>query len=534
MPRPGEGVNMPEAGNLADRVEAAADRATRGSVSLIRYAPGAVLLAILVADSNRHTDPDLWGHIRFGQLFVTHPHLVSRDTYSYSATGARFFDHEWLGEAVMAISYNAAGVIGLKLWKFFSTAVTLLLVADAEASTGASPSIQLPVLLIASVGLILQAQFRPQIFTLACFSALLALLARESYGRNARLWLVVPLMALWANLHGGFFIGIAAMLIYAGAIMAGDFFTERGLERGGRLILMTAGGSLATLLNPYGIGLWKTVFRALKDPYTRSVVKDWQPLWFAMHEQWRTNPSGLLLYAFVIGMVIALALGCMKYPPSRQDLPLIAIAALMAIAAWISVRNLALAALAASPPLCRRVSAAISGPPGREASARPWSLASQFAALGISAVLAHSGGLLSSRLATDRAYPAGALAFMRTHHLSGNVLAEFGWGEYLIWHAAPADKIFIDGRYDTVYPLKVIDDYLRFFFDEPGADAVLDSYPHNFILIGPGTPARHVVERRADWRMIYKDDNSLLYERSSRARRHSDLPAGIAPRDGFP
>src|SRR5437016_262903 len=61
---------------------------------------------------------------------------------------------------------------------------------------------------------------------------------------------------------------------------------------------------------------------------------------------------------------------------------------------------------------------------------------------------------------------------------------EFGWGEYLIWHAVPADKVFFDGRYDTVYPFKLIRDYLEFYFNEPGAAAVLDSYPHDFVLIG--------------------------------------------------
>ena len=70
------------------------ERAARGSLdapltrnSLLRYSPAVVLLAILIADSNRHTDPDLWGHIRFGQAFIANRHLIDRDPYSYSAAG---------------------------------------------------------------------------------------------------------------------------------------------------------------------------------------------------------------------------------------------------------------------------------------------------------------------------------------------------------------------------------------------------------------------------------------------------------------
>jgi hypothetical protein len=105
-----------------------------------------VLIAILLADSNRHTDPDLWGHLRFGQAFIAGRRLLHRDIYSYSAAGYRWRDHEWLAEVVMAFVYNAAGVIGLKLWKFTCTAAALLFVADTEALTGASPTIQLVIL----------------------------------------------------------------------------------------------------------------------------------------------------------------------------------------------------------------------------------------------------------------------------------------------------------------------------------------------------------------------------------------------------
>ena len=83
--------------------------------SLVRYAPAAVLIAVLLADSNRHTDPDLWGHLRFGQAFIAGRHLLHRDTYSYSAAGHRWRDHEWLAEVVMAFVYNAAGVAGLEV-----------------------------------------------------------------------------------------------------------------------------------------------------------------------------------------------------------------------------------------------------------------------------------------------------------------------------------------------------------------------------------------------------------------------------------
>ncbi len=38
--------------------------------------------------------------------------------------------------------------------------------------------------------------------------------------------------------------------------------------------------------------------------------------------------------------------------------------------------------------------------------------------------------------------------------------------------------------YDTVYPLRVIKDYITFHFDLPGAAEVLHSYPHDSSIVG--------------------------------------------------
>jgi len=506
------------------------------TVPLMRYAPAAVLIAILLPDSNRSTDPDLWGHLRFGEVFIAARHLLHHDTYSYSAAGHRWRDHEWLAEVVMALVYDAAGVVGLKLWKFACTAAAMLFVADSEASTGAPPAVQLTVLFAAACGFVLQAQLRPQMFSLVLFGALLALLARDTYRRDARLWLTLPLMALWANLHGGFFIGLAALALYSVVAFSQDVAAHAGWRRGAGLMVLTAASAASTLVNPYGGGIWGTVTHALANPYTRNVIRDWQPFWWAMLAQWHSAPSGVVFYVAVIAMVGALATA-MAAAPSADDLPLIAVAAMMVLAAFVSVRNMALAAMALGAPLAHRLAMQRAKRAGEIALAMSWRPAAHVAAFMLAAAMAFGGGLFSSRLALDRAYPAGALAFMKSRGLHGNVMGEFGWGEYLIWHAAAVgDRVFIDGRYDTVYPFKVIGEYLEFYFDQPGANRVLDSYPHDFVLIGSAAPARHLMARRADWKLIYRDADSLLYARAGApAAEPPGLPVTAAvPAGQFP
>jgi hypothetical protein len=524
-------MEMPEA--VLDRrgEEVATQPAAR---SLLRYSPAAVLIAALIADSNRHTDPDLWGHLRFGQDFIAARHLLRHDSYSYSAPGHPWRDHEWLAEVVMTLVYSAAGVVGLKLWKFACTALTVVFIANTEAETGAPPTLQLAVLLTAALGLVLQAQFRPQMFTFVMLAGLLALLARDNYRRDAPLWLAVPMMALWANLHGGFFIGIATLALYSGVATLCDLAEGAGWRRGVRLGALTATAAAATLFNAYGTGMWETVAHALRNPYTRNAVTDWHPLAYAMDVQWHSARSGIVLYFAVIGMALTLGAAFVA-EPCGGDLPLVAVAAMMAAAAFVSVRNLALAAIAVSGPLARHLTLALQRwrTRARAPAPRP---ANQWVILALCAGLAIQGGLFSPRLAPDQAYPSGALAFMHAHGLHGNVLADFGWGEYLIWHAAPPDRVFIDGRYDTVYPLGVIRDYLEFYFDLPGASATLGAYPHDFVIIGPRAPAERLMARRADWKLLYRDGAALLYGRANGLAAHiPGLPVkGAAPPPRFP
>jgi hypothetical protein len=190
------------------------------ALNLFRYAPALVLLLIVLADAHQLTDPDLWGHVRFGQATLAAGHLTNRDPYSYSAFGLPWFNHEWLTELLMGWLYNSFGVAGLKLWKFACTAATIVLLADALAATGASASLQMNLLLIAALAIMPQMQFRPQLFSFTLMAAIIALLARHTYRGRAPLWLAIPIMTLWANLHGGFIMGLAALFIYAAASTA--------------------------------------------------------------------------------------------------------------------------------------------------------------------------------------------------------------------------------------------------------------------------------------------------------------------------
>ena len=193
--------------------------------SLLSYAPAVVLLAAVLTDGIQHGGNDLWMHIRFGQNVLDHRELLRHDIYSYSAPGASWLNHEWLADVVMAWCYDQAGVIGLKLMKFGCAAAIAILIAAGVGETDAAYPIQVGTLLAVALAIMLQVQFRPQIFDYILLAALLLILNREVRDRHARIWPAVPVMALWANLHGAFVTGGAVLAMYTCGAGAQDLLT---------------------------------------------------------------------------------------------------------------------------------------------------------------------------------------------------------------------------------------------------------------------------------------------------------------------
>ncbi len=509
----------------------------RASMSLFQYSPGLILISIAIADSIRLPDPDLWGHVRFGQAVLSRYHLVLHDPYSYSVAGHYWNNHEWLTDVLMAAIFNHAGVFGLILLKLACTSVVIVALAAALAETGSSTLIQFGVLIESAVVLKPQLQFRPQSFTFALLAVLIYLLTRDAYRRTGRLWLAIPLLALWANLHGGFIMGIAALGTYSVVSGLQDVMARRGYQRAIGLAAIAGAAILATLATPYGFATWEGVGHALRNPYTRAVIEEWQPLASAAMAHWRQHR--LLISNYDIGIVMIAATG-ISWALSIEtvDLPLFAIAVLMAIAAFISTRNLPIAMIALAAPLARHLPRAWRSMVSTKESAKPQrsSLINQTVLIALSIVIFVQSGLFSRSLTSPDPYPASACQFMKQHQLQGNILGNFEWGDYLIWNTAPESKVFIDGRYDTVFPFEIILKFVLFNFNLRGGDSILKDFPNDFVLIKPGSRSRKLMDARADWKLIYEDAASRLYARGdSAAARIAGVPVtGIAQLGRFP
>ena len=388
------------------------------------------------------------------------------------------------------------------------------------------------ILIAASIAIAPQMQFRPQLFSFAMTAGLLAILTKYTYRGEAPLLALIPMFGFWANLHGEFFIGLAALATFSGVRMITDLRGGRGPKVGARFFAILAASTAVTLLTPYGFGTWRAVWHALTDPHTRQVIDDWQPLTRWLIAMWHKNHAGVIPGLVAIALFLALGVSLMLNP-RRGDSAIVAVALLMIAAALIAMRNVPLAVIATAMALAQHSSSFFGMTQSHRASQT-----GQIFIAAMAAILLIGTGLFSPMLRAGSFKPAGAIAFMQAHRLSGNVMSDFAWGEYLIWHMAPASKVFIDGRYDTVYPANVIDDYLAFQSGQPSAKDVLRKFPHDFIVLSRGDEsALAVVGAAPEWKSIYRDGGSILFARadSEAAKipasrcRHSEYAAELLP-----
>ena len=74
---------------------AAANQLPRGaetrpvSYSMLRHSPAFVVMVIAIADALQLADPDMWSHLRAGQIILNTRHLILYEPFSYTAFACR-------------------------------------------------------------------------------------------------------------------------------------------------------------------------------------------------------------------------------------------------------------------------------------------------------------------------------------------------------------------------------------------------------------------------------------------------------------
>ena len=393
-----------------------------------------VLTAVLVAATaiallGTTADPDLWGHVRFGQDILASHDLPATDSYSFT-TDRPWINHEWLAEVSMALAFNVGGAGGLNLLRLLAIGVTLVLVwfhlEDVD------DLLRLQLVAVAGAGMLLRVHpFRPQVFSVFLFALMLWLITRAERRDSMTPLIAVPLIMIpWVNLHGGWIVGIGTLGFW---IATRFVFTRPSSRRVAQLALVGVAACLATVVNPYGLDMWR--FLADTVRVERPMISDWQPT-FALPVGFAALwliPAGVAVVAVMRGR-------------DRIDWMNAALVACLGVAALRVSRLDAFFALATVfflGPLLSRPPVAVTGNSMPTASGRGWHLT----LVAVLVIIVATAVWQLPRIKVGPGSPEpDAAQYLRDQRLEGRMLTWFDWGEYAIWHLSPRIRVSIDGR----------------------------------------------------------------------------------------
>jgi hypothetical protein len=488
------------------------------------------LVCVLFLSALTVADPDLWGHTLYGLRAIDLGVLTERsDPFSYTVPGGRWINHEWASEYEFGIAWRLLGNFGLILWRNALVAGVLLFVLAAIRRVGAGLATATLLLVIGAECLSDFVVFaRPQVTTFFCFAAYLFILQNwwQQTGSDStaadqspsRCLFAIPLiMAAWVNHHGGFLAGVGVLGIYCIGALLRAFADSATIPAAHQMVVASLLTLAATFVNPYGWNLHAMLWEHL---WTTQLVREWRPVWSVGPSPVLAVPFGIAAFAFVfsrrrslIDFVVLLVIGWQAVSHLRH-------VALLCIAVMVLLPAQVEDALQRLFPLLRQRWSGLENLWKQRLSVAAVSVFLVGLQVQTSLDLWKHGVAPWQIAVENRSYvpgmPTRALVVMQQLGVNGNLITDYGWGQFVIWHSFPESRVAFDGRYRTVYPAEIeqkLIDFQKAGDELPRVCPLIDDFPTEIALLPVTAGTTRYLDTRADWVSVYRDDQAALFLR---------------------
>lgn len=456
-------------------------------------------------------DADFWFHLKTGQYVFTTGALPRMELWSFTHYGIPWTAHGWLSGVLF---YGVWSVAGLKPLIFIFALLTAIAFWIAFKRTNAHPFFAGTAILLAVWTSLPNIGVRPRVFTILFASIFLALLGRFARGVNERwIWLLLPMMTLWANLHGGFFIGLALVGITAVGMVV-DYWAgvlEEPVSfrlRLRQLAILFVGCVLAVLVNPFGVKLYTTPLAVLRSPIFQDLVIDW------------LSPNFHLSTARPLLLLIVLTIAVLALAPRRPKPSEVLLFLATLYATLKTQRNAVVFSLVAAPLFANYFQLWLDatsfgkrfGVMREDRNPRVARLVTLVLLLPlIPFAVKLKATVYSNPSQRSLRVPVKAVEYLKQNGVSGNIFtAPNVWGAYVIW-AAPNNPVYIDGR--DVYPDTFVKEFVDILFGRIDWHGPFDQRGVKIAMIEPNTMlARQLAESEA-WEKLYEDEMSVVFKR---------------------
>jgi hypothetical protein len=454
----------------------------------------AILLPALAALIANLSSVDLAYHLRAGGDILDGHGIPTVDTWTFTAMGQPWLDQQWGAQVVLAAVYRLAGWTGLVLLRSFLVGALFALVLQFCRSRGAdlrrAAWLSLAAFVVSAVALAL----RPQLFGMVLLALVLVLLAERRRHPRA-VWAIPVIVAVWANLHGSFFLG---PLVVGLAWLEDVAEKDPGARRTFAVAVVSA---LASLVNPFGPQVWLYAAGLSTNAEVTARITEWQPTTL------RTVP-GILFFASALAVAVLLARRGVRISwPMLAWLGVffvIGAYAIRGVAWWPLGATFAVAALVARPEPIERPLAAI---------AARLNVAIVVAIVIVGVVLLPvwrpmDPGLQAPSGVVGNA-PPGITGALREQATDGDRLFNpQPWGSWFEF-SFPKVLVALDSRIE-VFPPQVWDDYETVTQGRDGWQQILERWGVTLAVVPNGDDAFHARLTSAGWTELFADADGWL------------------------
>jgi hypothetical protein len=463
------------------------------------------------------TDPGLGWHLKTGEYILSTWSVPGRDLFSFTRPDAPWVTYEWLFQA-LAAGLTAIG--GLPLLSAVSALVYGLLsvfLYRQMVRQNSNAALAALFAILAAILLAAHAHARPHILTYLFFLVLAGCLDRYRRGELAagRLVWFVPLTLLWANLHGGFVVGLVLVGLYFAGELVEGLASPAGPDTGklGTYGLLGLAMTAGSLLNPAGWNLHFSILEYLSSD-SLALMTEYQSPDFGA-----PTPAVALFEAMILGLVLLLAF-------RRRSL---AVTECLLLAFFLyeslgAVRHMLLFALIAVPILARELTAVVAvhlprlaeigaGVGRRQAVLRSDPVFLPAIAVAFVAAALFAPGLFRADF-DDIYLGRGAGEFIEANGDElGRMFNSSELGGALVYRFWPERKVFGDDRNDFYGDEFVIGEYFRILSARPDWQEVLGRYEVDSAIVLTGEVAGTLLRTSSDWELAYSDDRNEIFRR---------------------
>jgi len=477
-------------------------------------------IVIILSLRSEISPPDLGHFIKSGEVMIESGAILRHDVFTHTYNGFQYVNSGWLAQVFFALCERMGG------FELFILLATVLLLASITIiyhfiwKMTKHYKISLAFIVFAMVLGFTNWNIRPQIFIIPIFAFFYSYLYRTEIIKNSLILLFSILMILWVNLHSSFSLGI----ILAGSFFLGEagekYYYTRSIKdlikdsKLKRLLVLLIILVSVTLINPYGIDIWKDMWANASISQKRSA--EWQP---AMMK----NFAG---YCFIISIVISGVI--LKYSKRRITITEAILLLTFLFAGFKAARMIIWWGIVSAPILAahfcsieavrKRISR-----PKKEVKAESECLPLNIAIL-IFLLISVISFLPWLRpyypIKRGRTFinpetnPVEIANYVEREELEGNMYNNINWGSYLTWRLWPEHKVFADNRLHIV-PEEIWKDSCDVHHGFGNWEKVLDKYKVSFVVLSKKDNKRIIefIEDNPGWEKVYEDEVGAVFVR---------------------